>query len=122
MRPLKTTDVFAALRIVTAAGISEEVKMIAKKMDENEKAKKKTNVTDIGVDILIGVLERVVQGPSEKAFYKFISGPLEMSEKEITDMEALDLFDKLAELGEVIDKERWKNFFVRLAGFLQNAK
>lgn len=122
MRHLKTTDVFAALRIVTAAGISEEVKTIAKKMEENEKAKKKTDVTDIGIDLLLGVLERVVQGPSEKAFYKFISGPLEMSEKEIADMEALDLFDKLAELGEVIDKERWKNFFVRLAGFLQNVK
>lgn len=122
MRPLKTTDVFAALRIVTAAGISEEVKTIAKQMDANEKTGKKADVTDIGVDMMLGVLERVVQGPSEKAFYKFISGPLEMSEKEIADMEALDLFDKLAELGEVIDKERWKNFFVRLAGFLQNAK
>ena len=118
MRPLKTTDVFAAMRIITAAGIADEVRMIASAMDEKEANGETLGVLDVGVAMCVGILEKIVQGPSEKAFYKFISGPLEIGEKEIANMDPLDLIEKIAGLKEVIDVERWKNFFKRVANFL----
>ena len=118
MRALKTTDVFAAMRIITAAGIADEMRMIATAMDDKEANGETLGILDIGVTFCVGFLEKIVQGPSEKAFYKFISGPLEISEKDIADMDPLDLIDKIKELEEVIDVERWKNFFKRVADFL----
>lgn len=118
MRALKTTDVFAAMRIITAAGIADEVRMIASALDEKESKGETLGVLDVGVTMCIGVLEKIVQGPSEKALYKFLAGPLELSEKEIANMDPLDLFDKITELKEVVDVERWKSFFKRIADFL----
>lgn len=120
MRALKTADVFAALRIISSANIAEEVKLISDKVEEKEKQGKSLDVTDIGITIILTMLEKIVQSPSEKAFYKFLSGPLEIDEKEIEGMDPLDLYDKIYELKEVIDVERWKIFFGRVAKLLQN--
>lgn len=114
MRGLQTTDIFTAARIVKSAQIADEVKVIAAAMDE----KKEVSALDFGVQFIVAVFEKLVGTESEKAIYKFLSGPLEIPEKEIATMEPMDLIDKIMELKEVIDVERWKSFFVQLSKFL----
>ena len=114
MRGLQTTDIFTAARIVKSAQIADEVKVIAAAMDE----KKDVSVLDFGVEFMVRVFEKLVGTESEKAIYKFLSGPLEIPEKDIAKMEPMDLIDKIMELKEVVDVERWKSFFVQLSKFL----
>jgi len=114
MRGLQTTDIFTAARIVKSAKIADEVKVIAAAMDD----KKEVSVLDFGVEFIVAVFEKLVGTESEKAIYKFLSGPLEIPEKEIAKMDPIDLIDKIRELREVVDVERWKRFFEQLSKFL----
>ena len=114
MRSLQTTDIFAAARIVKSAQIADEVKTIAAAMDE----KKEVSALDFGVEFIVRVFEKLVGTESEKAIYKFLSGPLEIPEKEIATMDVIELIDKVMELKEVVDVERWKSFFAQLSKFL----
>lgn len=117
MRGLQTADIFTAARIVKSAQIADEVKVMAAAMDE----KKDVSVLDFGVEMVVRVFEKLVGTESEKAIYKFLSGPLEIPEKDIAKMDPIDLIDKIKELQEVIDVERWKSFFVQLSKFLPKA-
>lgn len=114
MRKLQTTDVFAALRIVKAAGVADEVKKIARILEEKEKTEAEVSIMDIGIEMIVGIMEKLAGTDAEKAFYRFLSGPMEIKEKDIATMDPIELVDKIMEMKDVVDVERWKKFFISL--------
>lgn len=101
MRKLLTNDLFKFTRLIKAMGLKDELKKFATDVDKNQ------DVSAIGVDFLMIVLERVSDVETEKLVYEFLSGPFEMSADEVANME---LFDMVEALTKVADVEKWRNF------------
>ena len=113
MRNLKTSDIFAASRLLNKIGIREEIREVARQAEEN---KGKRVTFDAGFDLLLGVLEKATSENAEKEIYCFISNILECEREEVRDMDPFILFEKLE---EVADLEKWKNFFERVAKLMK---
>lgn len=119
MRKLQTHDVFMALKLVRAAGVKDEVSRIFKLTEVMEKQGKKISIRDVGIEFILGVMEKLAGTESENAFYELLAGPLEIEVEEIKTMDPLDLIEKVQGLQEVIDGERIKNFFKSVAGLAE---
>lgn len=117
MRNLKSTDLFAALRIVKAVGVKEEMKQFAKALTDGRVTAKTQQ--EIGTEFLIGLLSNCGTEEAEKAFFAFLSAPMEVPVTELRDMD-LDVFmDKIKEFVASIDVEHWKSFFSSLADLMK---
>ena len=117
MRELKTSDVFAAMRIIDAAHLSDEVKYVG-----NLAASGKMNVRQIGMELVIRCLENLSGTEAEQALYVLIAGIAEMDPKEIADMSPFKLFALLKRIPEEsCSGEEAKAFFQSLAGSLQES-
>ena len=119
MRKLQTHDVFMALKLVKAAGVKDEVSRIYQIVEVKEKEGKKLNIKDVGIEFVLGLMEKLAGTESENAFYELLAGPLEKEAEEIKTMEPLDLIDEVEKLKEVIDGERFKRFFKSVAGLAE---
>ena len=129
MRQLKTTDLFAGLRMVKAVGIKEEMKQFAKALADGQikadgKVVKKGAVSEkvqkeLGVELMLGILANCGTEAAEKAFFEFVSGPLEVPVQELRDMELLVFAERIKELIGFIDVEGWKSFFTSLGELLK---
>lgn len=117
MRALKSTDLFAALRVVKEIGIKDEMKQFAQAINAgrmNEKTQR-----ELGLELIFGLLANCGTEASEKAFFAFLSGPMEYSVEELRDMD-LDVFaDNVKEFVASVDLEHWKAFFSSLADLIK---
>ncbi len=114
MRRLKTTDVFAAMRVIKAAGIKDEIKRIA--LEANEK--KEIDVREVGAELIFSIFDGLAEKKAEAMAYEFLSGPLEMSSAEIGELPIAELIEKIKELGKLEDAEGWRNFFKSLGDLI----
>lgn len=112
MRKLKTTDVFNALRIIRKANIREELKPVM--LNAAEKAAKgEADITDIGLDGILAVMEALSAKGAEQGIYEFLSGPFECKPKDVAEMELGTLIDYLTRLAKENDLA---SFFHSLSG------
>lgn len=114
MRNLRTSDVFNALRVIAAAGMKDEVKRIALMVQQG-----KFNAEEVGLEFILGVIEKIAGRGVEKEFYNFIGNILEVEPGSIEEMDPMDLIDNIKELSAVIDADRWKNFFISVAKLMK---
>lgn len=117
MRALKSTDLFAALRVVKEIGVKEELKQFAAAISDGRVSAKTQR--EIGAELIFGLLGNCGTERAESAFFAFLSGPLEIPVQELREMD-LDLFmDNIKEFIASIDMEHWKAFFASLADLLK---
>lgn len=107
MRTIQTQDVFNAVRLITRLNFKEDLKEIMTAYNEGSR-----NTVNLACDILFGIMEKAAEKNAEKAFYEFLSGPLEHSEDEIRKMDLLELLESL---NKCADPEKWKIFFERVS-------
>jgi hypothetical protein len=110
MRKLQTQDVFAAMRAISKANLKEEIKPLLKKASDGE-----TNIEDVGIEGILGMIEIFSQKKSEQAIYEVLAGPFEVTAKEIETMDFVTLAENLETLGKENDLKR---FFTLLAGLI----
>lgn len=115
MRKLKTTDVFAAMRLIKESGMKEEVQRIALITRKTGKIK----LEEVGADFILGIMEGLAGVNAERKAYEFVAGPLEMDVEEIQNMHPLEWKTIWNEYKEVEDVEAWKAFFDAVASSLK---
>lgn len=138
VRKLNTADVFNFCRLVKAAEVREQLRAIvakAAKQKEEYKAAKKAaeearkagkevddpeppellDVTQVGVDGVLAIVEAAVEPKAEALTYKFLSGPLECTPEDVAAMELEELIKALREIAEANNLE---NFFDSASGIL----
>lgn len=117
MRALKSTDLFAALRVVKEIGVKDELKQFATALSDGRVSAKTQR--EIGAELIFGLLANCGTEGAEKAFFAFLSGPLEIPVQELREMD-LDVFaDKVKEFVASVDVEHWKAFFGSLADLMK---
>lgn len=119
MRKLKTTDVFAAARLIATIDIKEDVKrllLMKKTMQEVTEEDIEKSIEDKGFELIYILFEKAVQKKSEKEIYNFLSEILEIPSEEVESYEPFELIDYI---GETISLENWKSFFLRVAKLMK---
>lgn len=120
MRNLKSTDLFAALRVVKEIGIKDEVNRfahLAQGSDVSEEMQR-----EIGLELILGLLANCGTEAAEKAMYDFLAGPLEISVPELKDMNLDEFAEKIRDFVASVDIEHWTGFFQSLAGLMTRQK
>ena len=92
MRKLKTSDVLSFCRCLKKLGVKEKIQNIAKEADRAK------DVWDRGFDMIWSIFDLATEAEGENALYEFLSGPFEMSAKEVADLDLETLFDNLKQL------------------------
>lgn len=110
MRKLRTTDYFAAMRIIRSADLREELKPVIKMGAEG-----KIDMTDLGIEGFLYLIEATGSPKVEKAFYDFISGPFECEPEDVAQMELTEFSECLKEFAE---ENSLKNFFDWLSNMI----
>ena len=110
MRKLRTIDLFAAMRIMRNANLREELKPVIKMGAEG-----KVDVTDLGIEGVLYLIEATGSPKVEKAFYDFLAGPFECKAEDIEQMELTELFKNLKEFAEENDLT---SFFTQLSNMI----
>lgn len=118
MRKLRTTDVFAGMRLVKKAGLKETVQRIAalakeRKREESEEGEG-VNIEELGIDMVLGIIENLAEVGAEQKVYEFLAGPLEKTVEELKNMEVLELIEMMKSYKEVENVDGWKAFFQSL--------
>lgn len=115
MRRLKTSDVFAAMRLVKASGMRSEVQRIALEMRKTGKFK----IEEVGADFVLGVMEGLASIGAEQKAYEFVAGPLEMDVEQVQNIHPLEWAKIFDEYKKVEDVEGWKSFFDAVASSMR---
>lgn len=113
MRNLQTSDIFSACRLLSKIGIREEIKAVAMAAEENKNKRVKA---DMGVDLLLAILEKATSENNEKEIYMFMADIFECDFEEVEKMDPVELLDNLE---KVADLEKWKSFFERVARLMK---
>ena len=111
MKRLTSEDAFRAIRFVKAAGIKDEIKKMAKVVEQMQKEKKEIDIEEIGSDFVFAIIDGLADEKSEALLYLTLSGPLETTPDEVKKMSLWDLMGKIKELIRYEDPEGWRNFF-----------
>lgn len=112
MRNLTTHDLIMATRVVKQLKITDEIQRIAKAAKE---IKTLAQQKQFGIDLFFTVLGNLGSEEAERSLYDFLAGPFECEPEEIRNADVLDTAEKIKELVEITDIERWKGFFASLA-------
>lgn len=120
MRNLKSTDLFAALRIVREVGLKEEMKEFAQRISNKNLSEE--NQREIGIEFLWGLLGNAGTERAEKAVFEFLAGPIETTAQELRDLDLIDFGNKIVEFVGSVDIEAWKAFFTQLAEQIKRMK
>lgn len=110
MRKLNTSDIFAALRVIRAANLREEIKPLLKRAAEGS-----ASLEDVGIDGIISAMEMMAEKKAERAVYEVLSGPLEISADEVA---ALDILDFAQKVEQIAKENDLKAFFGYVSGIL----
>lgn len=111
MRKLCGSDLFAALRVVRAANIREELKPVLLAAAAGE-----AEARDVGFDGIMAILEAAADKQCEAAVWDFLAAPFEMDAAEVAAMALPDLVDGIADLCERTDMQRFFDSVRRLMG------
>ena len=111
MRKLNTSDVFVALRLIRKGNLKSTLIPYMEELSKEE-----PDVTKVGIDGVLTVIEIFAENNTEKALYEFLSGPFEMSAEEIGKMDLWELVDTLKAFKEENKLER---FFIALRGLMK---
>lgn len=102
MRKLKTTDAIAFCRCIKRVGLKERIREITANADNVQ------DVVDQGFEILWSVLEAAAEPEGEASIYEFLSGPFEMTPKQVGN---LDLDVLIANLRQLAADNNLAGFF-----------
>lgn len=117
MRRLKTSDVFAFLRIASEAHIRDEVKSLAQTIQTNGG---NTDAVSVGYDLILSVIDHLGDRKAERMVYEFLGGVWEMDAGEVADLDLLTFRDTFkAWATEYIDREEMRYFFGALASLMR---
>ncbi len=100
MRKLNTADVFAFCRLVKATEARERLRNIVSAVAKKKDDGKPVDVTQVGVDGILSIVEAAVEPKAEAMVYKFLAGPLECEPDEVASMELEKLLPALQKLAE----------------------
>ncbi len=92
MRKLNTSDVFVAARAVMGCGLREKLRELCMELSDDEK---RLDVTKVGVDSALAVMELFVSAGAETALHRILSGPFEVEPEAVAVMELPELVDGL---------------------------
>lgn len=135
MRKLNTADVFAFCRLVKATDAKTQLRVIMADVAKKKEAYKKAvdaakaardagkkakdpepiDVTQVGVDGVLAVVEAAVEPKAEALVYKFLSGPLECKPEDVA---AMELDKLLPALKEIAEANNLTVFFDSVSGIL----
>lgn len=118
MRKLKSTDLFAALRVVKAIGVKDEIVALAETL--KGKTDRKTQ-EQVGTELILGLLANCGDKAAENAFYEFLAAPSEKTVEELREMELFEFANTIKDLVEEMDLDAWRGFFGSLAAVLKKS-
>lgn len=110
MRRLNTADVFAALRLIRATNLREEIKPLLKAA-----ASEQVSVEDVGIDGVLTLIEAFSERQAEEALYNVLAGPFEVEPEEVA---AMDLGELAEKLGTLAKENDLRSFFGYVSGIL----
>ena len=129
MRKLIASDVFAALRVVSAVEDKTDVKEIVKKIvkeaedeaeeNDDEDAEKKNDefIKSVGVGAILKLVEMASGKKAEAKIYEFLAGPLEMQPE---DVKALPIPDFIESVKTIARENDLSSFFDSVLKLKQN--
>lgn len=130
MRKLIASDVFAALRVVSAIekkqGIETTIKDLVKsaenetKADGDDKTAKERNddfVVRVGVSGVFKIIEIATEARVEGRVYEFLAGPFEMTPADVQNMPLPDFVENVTRLTKENDLS---SFFTSVRKLAQN--
>ena len=130
MRKLIASDVFAALRVVSAIekkqGIEKNIKDLVKnaenetKADGDDKTAKERNddvIVRIGVSGVFNIFEFATEAGGEGRVYEFLAGPFEMTPADVQNMPLPDFVENVTRLTKENDLS---SFFTSVRKLAQN--
>lgn len=108
MRKLNTSDLFCAMRVIKKAGLREELKPLLLRIEQEQ-----VDVTDVGLDTVLTMMEAFAEADAEKEIYKLLAGPLELAPEEVARLSLDELADSINTLRRENDLT---NFFAKALG------
>lgn len=130
MRKLIASDVFAALRVVSAIekkqGIETTIKDLVKnaenetKADGDDKTAKERNddfIVRVGVSGVFKIIEIATEARVEGRVYEFLAGPFEMTPADVQNMQLPDFVENVTRLTKENDLS---SFFTSVRKLAQN--
>lgn len=130
MRKLIASDVFAALRVVSAIekkqGIETTIKDLVKnaenetKADGDDKTAKERNddfIVRVGVSGVFKIIEIATEASVEGRVYEFLAGPFEMTPADVQNMPLPDFVENVTRLTKENDLS---SFFTSVRKLAQN--
>ena len=129
MRKLIASDVFAALRVVSAVEDKTAVKEIVKKIvkeaeaeaeeNDDEDAEKKNDefIKNVGVGAIMKLVEMASGKKAEAKIYEFLAGPLEMQPE---DVKTLPIPDFVESIKAIARENDLSSFFDSVLKLKQN--
>lgn len=113
MRALNNSDLFAFVRLVKKAKITDKIKELTLSINNiNE-----INTESFGYDVMFAIIEAAAEKESEQAVYEFLSGPLEMTTEELALADPVETIEKVMQIADV---EKWKTFFTSAANLMKS--
>lgn len=115
MRKLNTADVFNFCRLVKATDAREQLRCIVTAVAKRKDKGEPIDVTQVGVDGVLAVVEAAVEPKAEALVYKFLAGPLECKPEAVA---AMELDALLPALKEIAEANNLTVFFDSVSGIL----
>jgi len=113
MRALNNSDLFAFVRLVKKAKITDKIKELTLSINNiNE-----INTESFGYDVMFTIIEAAAEKESEQAVYEFLSGPLETTTEELALADPVETIEKVMQIADV---EKWKTFFTSAANLMKS--
>jgi len=110
MRKLKTADIPVFCRCIKRLGLKDQIKELALK------AEKASDVWDFGFEFVWNLFDIATEKNGEEALYEFLSGPFEMTPKEVRD---LDIETLITNVQQLIEENKLGGFFKSAAALMR---
>lgn len=115
MRRLNTADIFVFCRLVKATDARAQLREIVTAAAKSKEDGAPVDLTQIGVDGVLAVVEAAVEPRAEAMVYKFLSGPMECTPDEVA---AMDLESLVGNLRQISAQNNLAAFFGSVSGIL----
>ena len=102
--------VLFVIESLSGGGAEKVLSTIVKNIDKTK------DVRQVGMTVIFEVIGNCTDEQCEDKIYKFLSGPFEMTEKEVRELDPEELLDKIFEIASV---EKWKSFLSKASQFLK---
>lgn len=106
MRKLNTDDILNLAALIRKTGIKEDLEKQFKDLASGKK--KALDAENDGIEIIFAIISAFGKEGAKEAFYKFLSGPLEMTEDEIATSNPIETLEKIKQIASLSE---WMSFF-----------